>query len=147
MTVLEEFNLASEKSTLLDELARSFSKGDAATLESLYAPGMVVWHNTDEREQSRSENIAVAKVIPMVFTSFTYQNIRRRSFDGGVVQQHLLCVTTRSGETCRIPVCVVAEIREGRFIRIDEYYDSAKLPAALTEALFRALGSASRIAD
>jgi hypothetical protein len=38
MKVLEELNLASEKSTLLDELARSFSKGDAEALESLYAP-------------------------------------------------------------------------------------------------------------
>src|SRR6267142_2074829 len=82
---------------LADNFAKAFEEGDVATINSIYAPNAVVWHNTDEREQPRDENIALARAVPTIFSSFKYRDVRVQVFDGGYVQQHVLHAVQMDG--------------------------------------------------
>ena len=47
-------------------------------------------------------------------------------FDGdSVVEQHVVVMTTRSGEEIRCPACLIVQISGRRISRIDEYIDPA----------------------
>jgi ketosteroid isomerase-like protein len=120
---------------LADRFAKAFEEGDVATINSIYAPDAVVWHNTDEREQPREENIALANAVPTMFSSFKYRDVRVRVFDGGYVQQHVLHAVQKDGSLLRIPVCAVVQVTNNQITRIDEYYDSAREPASIKQML------------
>ncbi len=120
---------------LADNFAKAFEEGDVATINSIYAPNAVVWHNTDEREQPRDENIALARAVPTIFSSFKYRDVRVQLFDGGYVQQHVLHAVQMDGSLLRIPVCVVVQVANNQITRIDEYYDSAREPASIKRFL------------
>jgi ketosteroid isomerase-like protein len=122
---------------LAEQFAKAFEEGDVATIDRIYAPNAVVWHNTDESEQRREDNIALAKAIPDIFSSFKYHDVRRRVFDGGYVQEHVLHAVMKDGTSLRIPVCAVVQVANNQVTRIDEYYDSAREPEAIKQLLGR----------
>lgn len=122
----------------MDSLATRFytaiEGGDAATLAALYTPDAVVWHNSDNREQPRAENLAMLATFKQMFSSFEYQNIRRTFFDGGFVQQHNVQGVTVRGEKFDVICCSIFTVRDNKIARIDEYLDTAQLPkGALNE--------------
>jgi len=123
--------VSSDLKAIADKFAKAFEQGDVATINSLYAPNAVVWHNTDEHEQPRDENIALAKAVPTIFSSFEYRDVRVQVFDGGYVQQHVLHAVQKDGSLLRIPVCAVVQVANSQITRIDEYYDSAREPASI----------------
>jgi ketosteroid isomerase-like protein len=129
--------VATKMRDLASKFATAFEEGDATTINSLYAPDAVVWHNTNEREQPRSENVALAKAIPLIFSSFKYHDVRVQVFDGGYVQQHVVHAAMKDGTTLRIPVCAVVQVTNDQISRIDEYYDSALEPASIKQMLLK----------
>ncbi|MDX1649681.1 MAG: nuclear transport factor 2 family protein [Myxococcota bacterium] len=96
----------------VDALASRFfaaiERGDAAALEALYAPGMVVWHNTTRAAQSREDNLALLARLHRRLGGWRYASVRREVFDGGFVQQHVLHATLPDGREVEVPACVVA---------------------------------------
>ena len=123
---------------IADRFAKAFEEGDIAVIDSLYAPDAIVWHNTDEREQSRAENIAFAKAVPDLFESFSYHDVRRSVFADGYVQQHVVHVVQNDGVMVKIPVCAIVRIANGQITRIDEYYDSKLEPDVVSKVLKQA---------
>src|SRR5262245_26501621 len=86
----------------LERLANRFvdalERSDRAAIESIYAPNLVVWHNFDNREQSRADNIANLMRFPQMFRQIAYEDIRRSFFEGGFVQQHVCRGIKASGD-------------------------------------------------
>ena len=112
----------------IDALATDFfaaiTRGDLEAVASLYAPDVAVWHNVTAKIQTQDENLALlGSLVPKV-SEWRYEEVRRRCFDGGFVQQHVLRGRNAKGESVAVPVCLVAEVRDGKVARIDEYLDS-----------------------
>jgi ketosteroid isomerase-like protein len=61
----------------------------------------------------------------------SYTDIRRSAIDDGFVQRHVLVATNRAGRRVEVPACVVATVRDGHIIRLDEYLDSAAVAAMM----------------
>lgn len=114
----------------MERLANRFvvaiENADRPSLESIYSADAVVWHNYDNLEQSRDDNIAAIAKHPKLFKSFQYANIRRAFFDGGFVQQHVARGVKSTGKAFAVPVCMVVTVRGDQIARIDEYLDSAQ---------------------
>lgn len=109
---------------------RAIETGDMTTVQDVYHPDVVVWHNSDgienrERGQSREENIALLTVLTKAITEWKYDIWFREATESGMVQQHTLRGKLPSGEVLAIPVCIVLQIQDGRITRLDEYIDSA----------------------
>lgn len=115
---------------LLD-LARRFfdaaERGDIDTLYGCYAPDARIWHNTDESEQTRDDNAQALRGFVRRISDRAYVDRRVRVFDGGFVQQHVLEGVRADGVRVRLAACIVCEVEDGKIVRLDEYFDSARV--------------------
>lgn len=116
-----------ENEDLANRLFTAIERGDVDAVAALYADDAVVWHNFDNIEQTRDINLVVLAWMTRNVEGLRYDDIRRRHFDGGFVQQHVLRGTTKSGGALEVPACLVVHVDGGRITRIDEYLDTAHL--------------------
>jgi len=58
-----------------------------------------------------------------------YEKVRLQRTDTGFVQQHVLTGTIASGAKLELPACMVGVVKDGRILRLDEYFDPAHLGA------------------
>ena len=112
-------------------LFAAIEAGDIGAVRALYSPDISVWHNVDGREQDRDQNLAVLTWCIANIEGMRYEDVRRRVFAGGFVQQHTLRGRTRAGTELNVPGCLVVEVVGDRIARIDEYLDSAQMAALL----------------
>lgn len=113
----------------IEEFAAHFvdtvQRGDGEAMRACYAPDGVIWHNTDNREQSVDENIKVLNWFVETLPDRKYTVQRREVIPNGFVQQHVLSATLPSGEPWKMDACVVVSLEKGKIKRLDEYLDSA----------------------
>lgn len=105
----------------------SVEQGDIETLYACYAPDARIWHNTDEQEQSRDDNADTLRGFVGRISNRVYAKRRLTVFSGGFVQQHELQGVRADGVALKLPACIVCEVRGGLIVRLDEYFDSARV--------------------
>lgn len=110
-----------------DALFEAITSGRPDDVRALYADDAVIWHSHDEAVQTPDENVATLRWAVANLGSMRYTEVRRRSTDGGFVQQHVLRATNRRGDEIAIAACIVCDVSDGRITRLDEYLDSARL--------------------
>ena len=124
----------------MDEAAvRAFAKrffdaieqGDVEAVRDSYTPDVGIWHNFDDKVQSREENVATLTAMVGRISERSYDERRVEVFDGGFLQQHVLRGTRKDGSRVSLPACIICRLRDGKIARLDEYLDSAHV------ALFR----------
>jgi ketosteroid isomerase-like protein len=108
-----------------DRLFAAVETGDLEAVRALYAPGAVVWHNTDGAEQTVEENLAVLRWVIDHLADRRYEEVRRSPTASGFVQQHVLRCTRPDGVRVEVPACLVVTCEGGRITRLEEYLDSA----------------------
>jgi uncharacterized protein len=115
---------------LADHLFASIEAGDTEAVAACYADDAVIWHNTDQVDQTKTENLRVLSWLVGHTAVRSYRDIRRTVIDHGFVQQHVLHVGFDDGRTSDLPACVVVAAADGLIVRIDEYLDGAGVAAA-----------------
>ena len=63
---------------------------------------------------------SVIRAIP----DFHYEQAQCSATDTGFVEEHVVCGTLPDGSTLHLPVCVVADVINGKVSRVREYADS-----------------------
>jgi ketosteroid isomerase-like protein len=106
------------------------SARDIEGMRSLYAPDMVMWHNTDCIELSADDHLTTYKSNTAPLKSIVYSDVRIMPTDDGYVQQHLITADLGEGREMKIACCVVARVKDGKITRLDEYYDSGAFAAS-----------------
>lgn len=114
---------------IADGLIAAIESGDVDGVRALYDDNIVIWHNFDDVEQTRDDNLRVLEWMTRTVSNLGYHDIQRRHFEGGYVQQHVLRGETKSGARLEVPCCLVVRVAGGRITRIDEYLDTAQLHA------------------
>ncbi len=112
--------------TIADRLIGAIEAGDREALGALYADDVVIWHNTDQVEMTKEQNLASLDALTAMTTARRFSDVRRHRIDGGFVQQHVLNLEWSSGFGA-LPGCVVVQLRDGLISRIDEYLDGATI--------------------
>lgn len=115
--------------TLTASFFDAIERGDIETVQAIYAPDAIVWHNTDGIAQPVAENLATLANFIKFVPERRYAERRLDVFDGGFVEQHLLKGKLRSGKEVSLSACIVCAVKDGRITRLDEYFDSAALAA------------------
>jgi ketosteroid isomerase-like protein len=105
----------------------AIEKDDIDTVRGIYAPDAVIWHNNDGLSTTREENLKVLEGFIKAVPTRRYIDRRVGAFDGGFVQQHLLKGKLANGKELALACCIVCEVKDGRIVRLDEYFDSAAL--------------------
>jgi ketosteroid isomerase-like protein len=122
-----------------DAATRAFAKrffdaieqGDVAAVRDSYTPDVGIWHNFDDKVQTREENVATLTAMVARIGDRSYDERQVEVFDGGFLQQHVLRGTRKDGSRVSLPACIICRMRDGKIARLDEYLDSAHV------ALFR----------
>lgn len=119
------------------ELATRFfdaiEAGDVHEVEACFASNAVVWHNFDDLEQHWTKIVPTLAGMIERISDRRYSNRRLASFEGGFVQQHLLSGLRKDGVRVSLTAALIAEVRNNRITRIDEYIDSAQIPPFLVQ--------------
>lgn len=100
--------------------------GDIAGVGALYHDDIVCWRNLDGRGLVKKQALKIVGFLGTL-DELAYEDVRIEATATGFVQQHTLCCLSPSGEAVRVAACLVAEVRDGQILRIDEYVDSAAM--------------------
>ncbi|MFI4973695.1 MAG: nuclear transport factor 2 family protein [Caulobacterales bacterium] len=112
---------------LVSRFFAAIERGDIDTVSEIYAPDVVIWHNTDEAEAGREDNLRTLRWMVRNMPERSYRDRRVSVFDGGFVQQHVLHAVRGDGVSVTLPACIVCQVKGGRITRLDEYFDSARV--------------------
>jgi ketosteroid isomerase-like protein len=111
---------------LADEVSEAFEAGDVRRIGELYAEDVVVWHNYDGRERTRTEALESAAWVAREMADFRVTEVRLVLAGDGYVQQCVFRATDRAtGRVRTIPAMIRFYCAGGRITRIEEYTDSA----------------------
>lgn len=108
-----------------ERLFHTVEYGDLEELRAIFAPGAMVWHNTDEALTDIETTIRNLRAIRESAVVFHYADIRREPTPSGFVQQHTLIVELPDGRKIRDLCCCLCRVEGGRIARMDAYHDSA----------------------
>jgi uncharacterized protein len=115
------------------DLAKRFftaiEAGDTATLAEIYAPDVTVWHNFDQTEQGRDQNLKVLTWLTRRVPDMRYEEIRREVLPDGFLQQHVLRGTAPDGSALEVPAILRIYCTDGAIVRVEEYLDTAQTAA------------------
>lgn len=113
-----------------DQFFACIERQDVEALANYYTQDAVVWKNYNQIAIPASESLEFLKGVGDYLRDVRYKDVRRNCYEGGFTQQHVFTgIIRETGETLAIPVCVIAQVEDGRVKRIDEYLDSAhRLP-------------------
>jgi ketosteroid isomerase-like protein len=109
------------------ELTRRILAGDVDGVAELYHEDLTAWRSHDRRSLVRKQALRVVEILARQLRELRYEDVRIQPTPTGFVQQHVMRCLSPGGEPVEAHVCLVAEVRDGRILRIDEYMDSAQL--------------------
>jgi ketosteroid isomerase-like protein len=109
-----------------DGLGAAIHARDAAAIRALYADDVIVWHGSTNQAQTKDENAGLLANVFSITSRLEYVDIRRHLVDGGIVQQHRLVGIFDNGRPMPdLQACLVIKVRDGKIVRIDEYFDGS----------------------
>ena len=118
------------------DFARRFfdavARGDLDEVRRCYAPNAVIWTAQDPVERTPEENLVVPRWVKDNIRDFRYEDVRCQVTPTGFVEQHTTCGTAPNGKEMRFPACLVVRVEDGRITRLEEYFDTALVRAALS---------------
>ena len=109
------------------------ARGDLEAVRGYYAPDAVIWTAQDPADRTPAENLAVLQWVKDNIANFRYEDVRCQPTPTGFVEQHTTCGTVPGGAEFRFAACLVVRVENGRITRLDEYFDTAPLTAALAK--------------
>jgi hypothetical protein len=74
--------------------------------------------------------LKLAGILPNL-QNFSYDDVRIEPTPSGYVQQHILRCKGPKGEAVEVYTCLIATVRGGKLLHIDEYMDSKQVAPLL----------------
>jgi ketosteroid isomerase-like protein len=116
----------SEHRRLCNALFDAIEHGDIAAVDDCYAPGMTMWFNVTGEQSSRAENLAALVKGKGLHRRRLYNDRIVNTFDDGFVAQYTCNVVGHDGTKVALAACLVAEVHDGKIVKLFEYLDSGK---------------------
>ena len=114
---------------LCHALFDALEQGDVDGVDACYAPDMTMWANFTMEESTREENLAAIDQGRSLLRRRTYNDRSIHTFDDGFMVQYTLNVVAHNGTKVTLPACLVAEVHDGKIVKLMEYTDSRKFRA------------------
>jgi len=86
----------------------------------------VMWYNFDPQDRTRQEFIDTLKSAHAMFEDQKNEDLKITLTEEGFVLQATM-TGVLAGERIASPYCMIATVKDGKVIRGDEYFDTAKL--------------------
>ncbi|TDC46602.1 nuclear transport factor 2 family protein [Actinomadura sp. KC345] len=113
-----------------EKFFRLVESGDIEAVSRLYHDDVTVWHNYDDVDQTKEENLAALGSLSSRYDKFGYAQPRHVALEDGFLRQHVIEVE-RNGTSASIPAILRVYVEDGRIRRIEEYFDRSKLEVVI----------------
>ena len=114
--------MAMDNTAICAALFDAFAQGDEATLRSLCHADMHARQNNGPAMDFEAL-LEFSRAVHGVLHDFRYEEPTRTATENGFVEEHRVCGRLPNGSELDLPVCVVAELRDGRVSQLREYLD------------------------
>lgn len=104
------------------------SSGDIEGVARCYHDDVTVWHNYDDYDQTKEENLATLGSIGQRYDSFGYREPRHTVLEGGFLRQHVI-EASKNGRSASVPAILRVYVDGGKIRRIEEYFDRGQINA------------------
>ena len=111
---------------LCHELFDAIERGDIEAVDRCYAPEMTLWFNVTGEAMTREDNLKALADGRDLHRRRTYDDRIISTFDDGFVVQYTVNVVAHSGAHVALNACLVAEVHDGKIVKLFEYMDSGK---------------------
>jgi len=119
--------MTDEASAVAEDFFTAISSGDLDRVKAIYADDVVVWHNTDKAEKGKDASVGTIAWLFDNIADFHYVDVNNVAIPGGVFRRHTCRgVVKATGQKIDLAVAVVAEVKNGQIVRLEEYLDSAQ---------------------
>jgi ketosteroid isomerase-like protein len=108
-------------------LIKASKTGNADEIMDIFDPKAMIWHNTDGLTVTIAENLTPFGTFAAKVPHRRYEDVKITPFDGGYVQQHRWLGESIDGESFGVSACAIMHVRNGKIVRVDEYFDSAPI--------------------
>ena len=111
---------------LCHALFDALEAGDIGAVDACYAPEMTMWFNVTGDESGRADNLAAIEKGKALHRRRTYDDRTIHTFDDGFVAQYTCNVVAHNGAHVALSACLVAEVHDGKIVKLFEYLDSGR---------------------
>jgi ketosteroid isomerase-like protein len=113
--------------------SRVSEEHDIEKFQTILAEDFVMWYNFSPTDRSRAQFLDTLRDAHAIFKNQINRDARITPTATGFVLQATLCGLL-DGKEISAPYCMVAQIRDGKVIRGDEYFDTSQLPKRAGDA-------------
>ena len=111
---------------LCHALFDALEQGDVDGVDACYAPEMTMWANFTMEESTREQNLQAIKLGAGMHRRRTYNDRQIHTFHDGFVAQYTCEVVAHNGTKVPLSSCLVAEVHDGKIVKLMEYTDSRR---------------------
>ncbi len=104
----------------------AIERHDLDAVAELCAPEFTFWVNLTEAESSREQSLATLREGHALLRRRSYDDRRIDTFATGFLARYSVNGVRHDGRRFSLWACVVAQCRQGRIVRIEEYLDAGK---------------------
>ena len=118
--------------TIAAKIADAMTSRDVNKLDRLFHADIVLWQAPTGQVVARSAYLGMCAAVFNATSELGYRNVRRHPIEGGSIQQHQLVGRRADGTPIpAVEICMIIEFRDDQLTSVEEYFDLAKLSAAL----------------
>jgi ketosteroid isomerase-like protein len=110
---------------LADAFFDAFIRRDVRVLETLYDPEFRLF--APWGEATGAEHLELLRSDKIDVKDLVYHDVRREFFADGFLQEHVGHGVLPSGIVFRLRTAVVVKVRNGKLVRMDEYFDPTSI--------------------
>ena len=111
---------------LCHELLDAIEQGDLAAVDRCYAPEMTMWFNVTGETSTREQNLEALAKGRELQRRRLYNDRHIDTFADGFIARYTCNVVLHDGSTAALWACLVAEVRDGKIVKLSDYLDSSK---------------------
>jgi ketosteroid isomerase-like protein len=110
---------------LADRFVAVLERGDEAELAQLYHPDLRFTIRTAGATYDRDAALRNFRTMWPHLHDVEVEVVDRQITELGFLSQQVLRATIADGTRLSVPMCMIFQLRDGRIVRIDEYFDAA----------------------
>jgi ketosteroid isomerase-like protein len=110
---------------LADRFVAALEHGDEAELAQLYHPDLRFTIRTAGATYDRDAALRNFRTMWPHLHDVEVEVVDRQITEFGFLSQQVLRATIADGTRLSVPMCMIFQLRDGRIVRIDEYFDAA----------------------
>lgn len=118
--------------TIAEKIAEAMTSRDVNKLDRLFHANIILWQAPTGQVVPRSAYLGMSAAVFNATSELGYRNVRRHPIEGGFIQQHQLVGRRADGTPIpAVEICMIIKFRDDQLTSVEEYFDLAKLSAAL----------------